>query len=80
VTEGRLDDVNAEDGLCRQEYDQVYGYCLVTDGGVCEIVYRNSSNGYYGGFLRVNQDSPQVAGLLLMTEDWEAKPESTSVR
>lgn len=39
-----------EDGT-RQDCDKVYGYSLVTDRGNCHIEMRNSSNGYYGGWI-----------------------------
>ena len=74
MTEGRLDDVDTDDGLCTQEYDQAYGYCFLTEAGVCEVVYRNSSNGYYGGYLTVSQDEP-TQKVEPLTEDWEAKHE-----
>lgn len=37
------------DGRTRQEYDQAYGFRVCTAKGCCDVVYRNSSNGYYGG-------------------------------
>lgn len=38
------------DGKSRQEYDQIYGHALTSvSGRTLEIIYRNSSNGYYGG-------------------------------
>lgn len=55
VAVGREDDVNPTDGLGRQESDSVYGYCLLTEKGGCEITFRNSSNGYYGGWLEVER-------------------------
>ena len=45
------DDVDPDDGLGRQESDSVYGIGLWTSGGVVSIVYRNSSNGFYGGWM-----------------------------
>ena len=33
----------------RQAEDTLYGYTLVTATGHCDIEFRNSSNGYYGG-------------------------------
>ena len=39
------------DGRTRQEEDDVYGHTIVTDRGRCTVIYRNSSNGYYGGNL-----------------------------
>lgn len=41
-----------DDGRTRQESDEVYGYKLRTSGGVVTLVFRNSSNGYYGGEAR----------------------------
>ena len=45
-----------KDERSRQEADFAYGYALKTNRGVCTLIYRNSSNGYYGGscsFYRV---------------------------
>jgi hypothetical protein len=38
-----------EDGRCRQDVDEIYGYKITTDKGRADIWFRNSSNGYYGG-------------------------------
>lgn len=35
----------------RQECDQVMFHRLHTDKGICVLEFRNSSNGYYGGWL-----------------------------
>lgn len=40
---------NVDDGRTRQEKDQAYALVIDTDGGTLDIIYRNSSNGYYGG-------------------------------
>lgn len=40
----------SEDNRCRQLHDNFYGIRIATDLGICDIVYRNSSNGYYGGW------------------------------
>jgi hypothetical protein len=37
------------DERSRQEYDRAYGIVLVAGGPAVTIIYRNSSNGYYGG-------------------------------
>lgn len=50
-TEKSLSNYNINDGRGRQEYDEVYGYRLMTRLGTCDFVFRNSSNGYYGGHL-----------------------------
>ncbi len=33
----------------RQEIDEINTIVLVTDSGIADIIFRNSSNGYYGG-------------------------------
>lgn len=40
---------DAQDDRTRQEVDEVYGFRVFTAKGCCDVVYRNSSNGYYGG-------------------------------
>lgn len=39
------------DTRTRQEYDEAYGYRLTTAKGDCDFIFRNSSNGCYGGSL-----------------------------
>jgi hypothetical protein len=51
---------NNRDERTRQEYDAVYKYMLVTRKGYCDIIYRNSSNGYYGGWLKLLQEEPST--------------------
>ena len=34
----------------------VYTYDLVTAKGICTIDFRNDSNGYYGGYLRLRNE------------------------
>lgn len=46
-----LENYNVNDGRCRQEEDEVYGVKLITDKGYADIVFRNSSNGFYGGWI-----------------------------
>ena len=40
----------------RQEYDKVYGYKIATDRGVGKVIFRCSSNGYYGGWIATASD------------------------
>jgi hypothetical protein len=40
-----------EPGEDSYEYIQHYGFAITTEKGKCVIDYRNSSNGYYGGWL-----------------------------
>ncbi len=63
-----------QDGRSRQEYDSLYGVKLTTDKGHADIVYRNSSNGYYGGNINYLHGFMRPTGLALtpISEDWRA--------
>ncbi|MDX1989270.1 MAG: hypothetical protein SFV17_21470 [Candidatus Obscuribacter sp.] len=63
-----------EDGRTRQESDLFYGIKLVTTGGYVDLVYRNSSNGYYGGWLcqACHHDKYDCSDMLELTEDYSA--------
>ncbi len=66
-------ETDVEDGRTRQEYDQIYGYQITTDKGGCDIVFRNSSNGYYGGCFsgwESIEELPETARRI--TDDWSA--------
>lgn len=66
-----MDGYNVDDGRGRQEEDIAYGYKIITDKGYCYIVFRNSSNGYYGGEIeKFDEELPD--GMELITEDWQA--------
>jgi hypothetical protein len=68
-----MDGYNVEDGRSRQESDEAYGERLVTNQGYCDFIYRNSSNGYYGGDLRGPVNVAAVPdGWTKITEDWRA--------
>jgi hypothetical protein len=73
INESGMPDYNVDDGRGRQESDQVYGYEFVTTKGTATLVFRNSSNGYYGGSM-----GPQKVGTLPhkglkeITADWSA--------
>lgn len=60
-----LDLPQPTDKRSRQEEDSAYGVRLKTKIGHCDIIYRNSSNGYYGG-----SDAP-MAGEQGLTLEWE---------
>ena len=62
---------NVLDGRTRQEYDEAYGYKIVTDKGWVDIVFRNSSNGFYGGSIKL-LTSKLEDGMTEITEDWTA--------
>lgn len=66
-----MDGYNVEDGRTRQECDEAYGYKLTTDKGYADIVFRNSSNGYYGGSIELlKRELPE--GMIAITDDWRA--------
>ena len=67
-----LDTYNVNDGRTRQEKDEAYGVKLTTDRGYASIVYRNSSNGYYGGDVSLYTNA-LPNGMVSITSDWEAK-------
>lgn len=66
-----LDMPDVEDGRTRQEYDRVYGYRVRTERGTCDVIFRNSSNGYYGGWIS-HHIGPPPAAMRPITGDWQA--------
>lgn len=67
-----LTDYNVEDGRTRQEYDEAYGYKLTTNKGTAEIIFRNSSNGYYGGEIYLYKVDTPVDLTQICSDDWKA--------
>lgn len=61
-----------DDGRTRQEHDSFYGIKITTQKGVCDIVYRNSSNGYYSGWRTLMEEAPDTSNFKEITEDWSA--------
>lgn len=73
----RILDVDLPEGdtRTRQESDQVYGYRLSTRKGDCDIIFRNSSNGYYGGELELVSNEASLKGEVfteITTDEWSA--------
>lgn len=70
---------NTDDGRNRQECDSVYGYRIFGyrhDGYeilLGEIIFRNSSNGYYGGSLYEESEIPKDLKLVEIKEDYPVK-------
>lgn len=56
---------------CRQDVDSIYGIKIVTQKGHCDIMFRNSSNGYYGGDCSP-AEFKGLRGFKQITGDWEA--------
>ncbi len=67
-----IDMPTPEDDRTRQEYDEAYGIKITTTRGVCDLVYRNSSNGYYGGDSSIRWSDKIPDGFRQITEDWSA--------
>lgn len=61
-----------KDGRSRQEHDEVMGVRLITYRGVCDVIFRNSSNGYYGGSLGNVFVPESLHGWKPVTDDWTA--------
>ena len=71
---------SVEDGRCRQEVDTAYGYKITTNKGWCDIVFRNSSNGYYGGWASESVcDASIFAGWQRVLDDWGVGSNAESV-
>lgn len=70
VIELELAGYDTQDGRCKQDTDQAYGYQLQTAKGRVDIVFRNSSNGYYGGDLSVFEGEPQGLSFETIEDDW----------
>lgn len=63
------------DRRTRQDEDKVYGYRLSTRKGDCDIIFRNSSNGYYGGELGLVRNAASLSGETfteITTDEWSA--------
>lgn len=66
-----MDGYNVEDGRTRQEWDEAYGVKLTTEKGYADIVFRNSSNGYYGGSIELlKRELPE--SMTAIEDDWHA--------
>ena len=50
---------------------QVYGVKLTTESGYVDILFRNESNGYYGGYLEDTANT-SLDGATRITRDWSA--------
>lgn len=58
----------------RQEEDVVYGFRVRTERGVCDLIFRNSSNGYYGGEASYHWEEEYEVpeGYRQIISDWSA--------
>lgn len=66
-----------DDGLTRQGYDKLYKITLTTESGYCDIEFRNSSNGYYGGWCSYTESAEEGKTHLQMNPkhfSWQGNP------
>lgn len=68
-----MEGYNFEDGRCRQDWDEAYGTKLTTDKGYVDIVFRNSSNGYYGGEMDIVETKTDASGVHFYVRDFDWK-------
>jgi len=54
----------------RQECDQLYSLTIQFGMGECAIEFRNSSNGYYGGWMSIIHCKNDVEGYTQLTKDF----------
>jgi len=68
------------DARSRQGYDSLYGFNIKTAKGQCDVVYRNSSNGYYGGSCEVllNGETDRWHDTPEVSDDWKEITEDFS--
>lgn len=73
----QIDLPEPDDDRGRQDEDRAYGVRIHTEGGECDLVFRNSSNGYYGRWCKPGWCKPRWAESLpdsarKIEEDWRA--------
>ena len=67
------DDAEPPDDFSRQDYDRIYGVNFRTTGGMVDVEFRNSSNGYYGGWLDAVESIPAGVRMVAVTDDYTAQ-------
>ncbi len=67
------DDWRVEDDRTRQDRDIAYGIKIRTEKGICDIVYRNSSSGYYSGAReKIKELEYNPFAVEEIKDDWQA--------
>jgi len=70
VSDCLLDERDNEDGY---ECLKIYGINITTDKGRAVVEFRNSSNGYYGGWCEFAGKCVVDQTLIPATDDWDAR-------
>lgn len=69
----KIEQISMPDPGVDTEYEciQAYGYKIHTDKGYGLIVFRNSSNGYYGGWMEYAGEREYIpSNATEITDDW----------
>jgi hypothetical protein len=61
-----------DDGKSRQEFDKIYWIKYVTTKGNVDLEFRNSSNGFYGGWISRQDSIPGNVEMVAITGDYIA--------
>lgn len=73
VEELDMPEHHMEDSRSRQDYDVLYGWRLKLRPGSTEIIFRNSSNGYYGGSIALREGTlPENMKDISAEWNWQA--------
>lgn len=68
-----MPDVDQADPRNRQESTDAYGFRLTTVKGQTTIAFRNSSNGYYGGWIERAKSTPaKLTWEPIVSDNWSA--------
>ena len=71
---GHVRDVRGDDSeqITEEDYDTIahYSYQILTDKGECSLLYKNMSNGYYGGSLDFMDEEPKDVEWRSLTGDY----------
>ena len=68
-----MSSLGESDGRSRQVCDEIYCYKFKTNNGHAEVIFRNSSNGYYGGWCsKCFFEIKDVSDMIKISTDWSA--------
>ena len=59
------------DPRSRQDHDEIFGIKIQTSAGACDLIFRNSSNGYYNGSIESVTDDTPDADWMKITDDYQ---------
>jgi len=59
-------------GATEDDNEKVYGIHITSDKGTCTIIFRNHSNGYYGGSIEETEEKLSNNKSWFVEKDWSA--------